>query len=171
MNNKSKKIDNKEYHKNYYQKHKQQLDYYYKNKEKILKKKKLQRDNSSIDVKLLNKLYQREYYKLQKDIKVFCNKCNILVVKRSWYLHTKTLKHTLTKEELIEHKKNIKKKNKQRKKLTKEEKEYYKWRYSKYRERQLANKKKRAKEKKAIKQKEIMKIRLTKPFDEKIIIY
>jgi len=88
----------KNYHKEYYRKHKQQLEYYYKNRDKILAKKKEIRDNYTFQEKTYMKQYQKEYYKQQSLVKVYCEKCNTTIMRRSWYLHIRSQKHNMTPE-------------------------------------------------------------------------
>jgi hypothetical protein len=175
LNEKLKKIGfKKNYHKEYYEKNKTQLDYYYKNKEKILKKRKNIRDNYDFEKRQLIKQYQREYYRQQKQIKIFCSKCQTYVVRRNMYIHVKTKKHSLTPEEiksklLDEIKNNVKPFNN---KINKREIDIDEKIYNRYNYQRNKNKQKhRNKIKKIERQQQIIKERHSKPFSNVIVIW
>ncbi|MHA2085446.1 MAG: hypothetical protein ACXABD_16950 [Candidatus Thorarchaeota archaeon] len=160
----------KNYHKMYYQKHKSQLEYYYKNREKILAKKKEIRDKHSFEEKTYMKQYQKEYYKQQSRIKIYCEKCDTTIMRRSWYLHIRSQKHNMTPEHyksllLKEIKQKIKPFHNAIYKSTInfDEKTYNRYRYQKQKyKKKMKNIKKRDK---------ILLERHTKPYLDKIIIY
>lgn len=160
----------KNYHKAYYQKHKSQLEYYYKNREKILAKKKEIRDKHSLEERTYMKQYQREYYKQQSRIKIYCEKCDTTIMRRSWYLHIRSQKHNMTPEHyksllLKEIKQKIKPFHNAIYKSTInfDEKTYNRYRYQKQKyKKKMKNIKKRD---------EVLLERKTKPYLDKIIIY
>ena len=159
----------KNYHKEYYRTHKTQLAYYYKNKKKILDEKKEIRDNYTFEQKTYMKQYQREYYKQQTKIKVYCHTCDISIMKRSWYLHVRSQKHNMTPEHyksllLKEFKQKIRPFHNSiyKSNINFDEKTYNRYRY------QYQKHKKKIKNIK--KQQYILRERHTKPYLDKIII-
>ena len=159
----------KNYHKEYYRKHKTQLEYYYKNKKKILAEKKHIRDNYTFEQKTYMKQYQREYYRQQTQIKVYCEKCDTSIMRRSWYLHVRSQRHNMTPEHyksllLKEFKQKIQPFHNAVYKSTINfnEKTYNRYRYQ--------YQKHKAKLKNIKKQDEILRQRHTKPYLDKIII-
>jgi hypothetical protein len=162
--------DYKNYHKEYYRKHKTQLEYYYKNKKKILEEKKRIRDNYTFEQKTYMKQYQREYYKRQTQIKIYCEKCDTTIMRRSWYLHVRSQKHNMTPEHfksllLKEFKQKIKPFHNAvyKSDINFDEKTYNRYRY------QYQKHKKKMKDIK--KRDKILLERHTKPYLDKIIIH
>lgn len=138
-----------------------QLNYYYKNKKKILKRCKTLRSNLTEFEKQLKKEYQHKYYEKRKEY-VTCQTCNCQILKHGFKTHLKSKKHKfnlISKDEQVKDKVKILKEKKQRRRaflVPKDEKVYNKVIHIKYvnsdYHKKLYQKKKRQEKEKRIKE-------------------
>jgi hypothetical protein len=151
-----------------------QLNYYYKNKRKILKRCKSLRSNLTEFEKQLKKEYQHKYYEKTKEY-ISCETCKCKILKHGLSTHLKSKKHKfnlICKNEQVKDRVKILKEKKQRRRaflVPKDEKIYNQQIQIKYinsdYHKKLYQKKKREKQQERIKQ------HGKKEFDTVIVIW